>query len=115
PLSANPRSHLCQMFRRRTLLDEATAAIDPTNERTVQQALASLVADRTLIVVAHKLGTIRAADQILVVSEGRIAESGSHDALMAAGGHYSSLWNARARSESWRIEGHPSDFAEGQP
>ncbi|WP_367348396.1 ABC transporter ATP-binding protein, partial [Sphingobium yanoikuyae] len=70
------------------LLDEATAAIDPTNERAVQQALASLVEDRTLIVVAHKLGTIRAADQILVVSEGRIAESGAHDALMAAGGHY---------------------------
>lgn len=93
------------------LLDEATAAIDPTNERAVQQALASLVAAKTLIVVAHKLGTIRAADQILVVSEGRIAESGSHDALMAAGGHYSRLWNARVRSESWRIEGHPSNLA----
>jgi ATP-binding cassette subfamily B protein len=53
------------------LLDEATAALDPSNERLVQQALTSLVADKTLIVVAHRLSTVRAADQILAVDGGR--------------------------------------------
>ncbi|WP_334186119.1 ABC transporter ATP-binding protein [Novosphingobium sp.] len=85
------------------LLDEATAAIDPTNERAVQQALARLVADKTLIVVAHKLGTIQAADQILVLDEGGIAERGTHETLLAANGRYTRLWSHRARSARWQI------------
>ncbi|WP_395396596.1 ABC transporter ATP-binding protein [Novosphingobium sp. BL-8A] len=85
------------------LLDEATAAIDPTNERAVQQAMARLVADKTLIVVAHKLGTIQAADQILVLEGGAIAERGTHETLMAEDGRYRRLWSHRARSAAWRI------------
>lgn len=85
------------------LLDEATASIDPINERAVQAGLAALVEDRTLLVVAHRLSTIRSADQILVMHEGRIVERGDHDTLLAAGGRYAELWRERARAASWRV------------
>ena len=90
------------------LLDEATAAIDPTNERAIQEALAQLVANKTLVVVAHKLSTIRAADQIVVIDKGRIIERGDHDALVAQGGLYARLWSRRVRAASWRINGRNS-------
>ncbi|MFT4252463.1 MAG: ABC transporter ATP-binding protein [Caulobacter sp.] len=86
------------------LLDEATAAIDPTNERAVQQALSRLVADKTLIVVAHRLNTIQAADQIVVLDQGRIVERGAHAELLAKAGRYRRLWEHRARALGWRLE-----------
>ncbi|MFV0309017.1 MAG: ABC transporter ATP-binding protein [Desertimonas sp.] len=95
------------------LLDEATASIDPINERAVQAGLAALVEDRTLLVVAHRLSTIRSADQILVMHDGRIAERGDHDTLLAAGGRYAELWRERARAASWRV-GATSTVAAGQ-
>ncbi len=85
------------------LLDEATAAIDPTNERALQAALAALVAEKTLIVVAHKLSTVRAADDILVLDEGRIVERGGHDDLVAGNGLYASLWRHWTEAANWRI------------
>lgn len=85
------------------LLDEATAAIDATNERAIQGALAALVADRTLIVVAHKLSTIRAADRILVLNEGEIVEQGRHEDLESRGGLYQALWRSRVTADGWRI------------
>lgn len=85
------------------LLDEATAAIDPTNERALQTALAQLVAGRTLIVVAHKLSTIQSADQILVLEAGRIVERGQHADLLQRQGLYARLWSHRARAAGWRI------------
>lgn len=85
------------------LLDEATAAIDPTNERALQLALARLVAGRTLIVVAHKLSTIQSADQILVLDKGRITERGNHAELLAREGLYARLWSHRARAAGWTI------------
>lgn len=85
------------------LLDEATAAIDPINERAIQEALANLVADRTLIVVAHKLSTIEAADQILVMQAGRIAERGTHAALLNESGLYASLFQKKSQSERWTL------------
>jgi len=85
------------------LLDEATAAIDPTNERALQTALARLVAGRTLIVVAHKLSTIQSADQILVLDKGRITERGNHAELLAREGLYARLWSHRARAADWKI------------
>lgn len=86
------------------LLDEATAAIDPTNELAIQKALARLVAEKTLVVVAHKLSTIRAADQIVVLDGGRVVERGSHEQLLEEGGLYHRLWQTRSRAAGWRIK-----------
>ncbi|MBB5686037.1 ABC transporter transmembrane domain-containing protein [Sphingobium boeckii] len=73
------------------LLDEATSALDAESERLVQQALEKLMEDRTTIVIAHRLATVRAADRIIVMEEGRIVEEGSHDQLTTRGGLYARL------------------------
>jgi len=85
------------------LLDEATAALDPENEALIQEALSALTADRTLIVVAHRLQTIASADQILVLEDGGIAERGTHDELLALETRYASFWRERERAGGWRI------------
>jgi ATP-binding cassette subfamily B protein len=76
------------------LLDEATAALDLASEAAVAQAAQRLLAARTTLVVAHRLTTAARADRIVVLDQGRIAEAGSHDDLLAAGGTYASLWDA---------------------
>lgn len=77
------------------ILDEATSALDTITERSVQGALDRLVGghDRTVLVIAHRLGTIRNADNIIVLKEGRVAEQGSHDQLLAKNGVYADMWN----------------------
>ncbi len=74
------------------LLDEATSALDAESERQVQDALARLTVGRTTIVIAHRLSTVRDADQIFVLDKGRVVESGKHDALLAQGGLYAQLY-----------------------
>jgi ATP-binding cassette, subfamily B, bacterial len=82
------------------ILDEATASVDPLTEEQIQEGLDLVLAGRTAIVIAHRLSTIRHADRILVLRQGAIAEEGSHDALMRAGGHYAQLYNTYFRHQS---------------
>lgn len=77
------------------VLDEATAALDPDSEAAVQDALATLAAGKTVIVIAHRLHTIAGADQILVLDRGRLVERGRHDELLARGGLYARMWAAQ--------------------
>ena len=77
------------------VLDEATAHLDSENEAQIQEALATALAGRTSIVIAHRLSTIAAADQILVLDQGRIVERGRHDELLAAGGLYQELYETQ--------------------
>ncbi|MET0390317.1 MAG: ABC transporter ATP-binding protein [Polyangiales bacterium] len=85
------------------LMDEVTSALDPINEQAVQRALEKLVAGRTVIVVAHRLSTIRSADQILVMRAGEIVQRGTHDALIRQEGLYAHLWGERERAARWRL------------
>jgi ABC-type multidrug transport system fused ATPase/permease subunit len=77
------------------VLDEATAHLDSTSEQAVQAALGEALDGRTAVVIAHRLSTVRAADQILVVEEGRVVERGTHTALLAAGGRYEELYRTQ--------------------
>ena len=85
------------------LLDEATASVDLDNERYIQQAINELIKEKTLVVIAHKLSSIKHADKIIVVDDGEISQEGSHNELIAKDGIYKELWEKRMASTSWRI------------
>ncbi|HEX7039327.1 MAG TPA: ABC transporter ATP-binding protein [Trueperaceae bacterium] len=82
------------------ILDEATASVDPLTEAQIQEGLEVVLSDRTSIVIAHRLSTIKGADRILVLREGEVIEEGTHDALMARGGHYAELYQTYFRHQS---------------
>ena len=83
------------------ILDEATASVDAYNESYIQQAISELCKGKTLLVIAHRLNTIRNANQILVIADGRIAQSGTHKELMEAGGLYRDFVTVRQQSQGW--------------
>ena len=85
------------------IFDEATASIDPENEDKLKEAIESLTKDKTVIMIAHRLKTIRNADQILVLKDGEIVECGNHEELIKNNGLYSDLINAKAKAESWKL------------
>jgi ATP-binding cassette subfamily B protein len=82
------------------VLDEATASIDPFTEWQIQQALNLILERTTSILIAHRLSTVKSADRIIVMEKGRIIEEGNHQGLLAAGGHYATLYNTYFRHQS---------------
>jgi ATP-binding cassette subfamily B protein len=88
------------------VFDEATSAVDTETELLIQRSLAGLAADRTTVIIAHRLSTVRGADGIVVLEEGRVVEEGTHDELIARDGLYANLWAVQAGA----IEGLPEEF-----
>ena len=86
------------------ILDEATAFADPENEYLIQKAFKSLVKNKTVLMIAHRLSSIKTVDEIVVVKEGRIIEKGNHDDLIALKGEYLDLWNEYQKSIAWKVE-----------
>lgn len=85
------------------LLDEATASLDPENEVEVQKAIDALIKGHTVIAIAHRLKTIKGADQIIVLDNGQIKEKGTHETLMQAEGLYAQLWNIQEQISGWKL------------
>ena len=86
------------------LLDEATASLDPENEQAVQAAINALVVNKTVVIIAHRLKTIKEADQIIVLDQGKIVEWGNHEQLLDEGGVYARLWNLQQEAEGWHLQ-----------
>ena len=85
------------------VLDEATAFADPENELQIQRAFEALTRGKTVLMIAHRLSTVRNADSILVLSDGRVVEQGAHAALLERGGLYAAMWADYQRSAQWKV------------
>jgi len=85
------------------ILDEATANVDPENEKELTEAIENLTREKTIIMIAHRLKTVRHADQILVIDKGKIVQQGKHDELMAVDGIYKNFVSGRKKAVSWKI------------
>jgi ATP-binding cassette subfamily B protein len=96
------------------ILDEATASVDPFTEWQIQQALNMILSNTTSILIAHRLSTVKAADRILVLDHGQIIEEGSHDGLLAQGGHYAELYNTYFRHQSLAYVESALDLRNGE-
>ena len=85
------------------ILDEATANVDPENEDRLQKAIEALTRDKTIIMIAHRLKTVRHADQILVIDHGCIVQQGKHDALIRQSGLYAEFVGGRKQAANWKL------------
>lgn len=85
------------------ILDEATANVDPENERELMLAIKELTKEKTILMIAHRLKTVRNADRIYVIDKGRIAQQGTHEELMKAGGIYRDFVSARSEAIGWKL------------
>jgi ATP-binding cassette subfamily B protein len=95
------------------VLDEATSSLDSESELLIQEALWTLMSNRTAIVIAHRLSTVRRMDRLVILERGRIAEQGSHDALLAVDGIYSALWTHQSGGFLPLSDDEREDAAEG--
>ena len=93
------------------VLDEATAFADSENEALIQRAFTRLAKGRTVVMIAHRLSTVVGADKIVVLDRGRVAESGTHEALLAKGGLYAKMWADYERAANWKISATVADAA----
>lgn len=85
------------------ILDEATANVDPENEKELTEAIEALTKDKTIIMIAHRLKTVRHADQILVVDGGRLVQQGTHEELLEQDGIYRRFVEAREQAVGWKL------------
>ena len=85
------------------ILDEATANVDPENEDRLQKAIEALTRDKTIIMIAHRLKTVRNADQILVIDHGRIVQKGKHEQLIAESGIYADFVGGKKQTVGWKL------------
>ena len=93
------------------ILDEATASIDPFTEWQIQQALNLILSRSTSLLIAHRLSTVKAADRIVVMDQGRILETGTHTELLVQAGHYAMLYNTYFRHQSLAYVEEARDWA----
>ncbi len=85
------------------ILDEATANVDPENEKELMEAINALTKEKTIIMIAHRLKTVRNADQIVVIDKGRIVQQGTHNQLMKQEGIYKRFVDSREKAVSWKL------------
>ena len=87
------------------ILDEASAFTDPENEHIIQASFRELSKDKTTLMIAHRLSSVVNADRILVMENGKIVESGTHNELLTQGGAYKKLWDEYQKAANWKIGG----------
>lgn len=93
------------------VLDEATAFADPEHEHEIQKALEQLTRGKTVLLIAHRLSTVRGANQILVLADGKIQEQGTHDSLLGENGMYAGMWKDYLTSAEWKVTGKGEQYA----
>jgi ATP-binding cassette subfamily B protein len=92
------------------LLDEATAFTDPENEEKIQQSISALTRGKTLLVIAHRLSTVKNADQIILIDKGRAVCTGTHESLLQKSPLYERMWFAHIRAKNWTAKGEVMEY-----